>query len=37
MGFTNAFDKANELNIAAMFILNNNEIIYSNKWYDLQS
>ena len=36
MGFKKALDKSNELNIAAMFILDNDEIVFSNKWYDLQ-
>ena len=36
MGFKKALDKSNELNIASMFILDNDEIVFSNKWYDLQ-
>ena len=36
MGFKKALDKSNELNIATMFILDNDEIVFSNKWYDLQ-
>tara|TARA_B100001093_G_scaffold485382_1_gene519669 strand:+ start:1864 stop:2844 length:981 start_codon:yes stop_codon:yes gene_type:complete len=36
MGFKKALDKSNELNIATMFILANDEIVFSNKWYDLQ-
>tara|TARA_B100001287_G_scaffold52874_1_gene41657 strand:- start:287 stop:1261 length:975 start_codon:yes stop_codon:yes gene_type:complete len=35
MGLEKALDKSNELNIASMFILENDEIVYSNKWYDL--
>ena len=35
MGYKQAFIKSNELNIASMFVLNNDEIVYSNKWYDL--
>ena len=35
MGFKQAFVKSNELNVASMFVLNNDEIVYSNKWYDL--
>jgi thiamine biosynthesis lipoprotein len=35
MGFERALDKSNELNIASMFLLENGEIVYSNKWYDL--
>ena len=35
MGYKQAFVKSNELNVASMFVLNNDEIVYSNKWYDL--
>lgn len=35
MGYKKAFVKSNELNVASMFVLNNDEIVYSNKWYDL--
>ena len=35
MGYKQAFLKSNELNVASMFVLNNDEIVYSNKWYDL--
>ena len=35
MGHKQAFVKSNELNVASMFVLNNDEIVYSNKWYDL--
>ena len=36
MGYKQAFVKSNELNVASMFVLNNDEIVYSNKWYDLE-
>jgi thiamine biosynthesis lipoprotein len=35
MGYKQALVKSNELNVASMFVLNNDEIVYSNKWYDL--
>ena len=35
MGYKQAFVKSNELNVATMFVLDNDEIVYSNKWYDL--
>ena len=36
MGFKRAINKAENLGIAAMFLLDNGEIIFSKKWYDLQ-
>ena len=36
MGFEKAIDKASNLDIAVMFILDDGKMIFSKKWYDLQ-